>query len=218
MKEQKRDLVSDEEVSTIHPAWFEAIKKKTSYIRLFPDCTLGDGFAPYAIGTDTGCMMICPIGAKTDLDLAALDLEKAKEHIAKEEPYSVQVMAFLLDSGCVIDKPLYEARKIFCFTERQLVKYAKAFFSYTQEMMRMGKLAYCNGKYNEAVTFLLGANPELDADTLFLIGQMFANGRGVKKSKTVAKIWYWKAADQGHTAAAKELEKLTKRQSPTKGE
>ena len=64
MKDQKHDLVPEENPSSDQPGWFEAIKKNMPGIGLFPHCKLGDGFAQFAIGTDTGCMLICRLNRK----------------------------------------------------------------------------------------------------------------------------------------------------------
>ena len=207
MKEHKHDLVPDENPSLDQPGWFSAVKMKAPGCGLFPHCKLGDGFAQFAVGTDTGCMLIWQIDANTDVDAAAFNLEKAKEYLVREEPNSEQVLAFILNPARRIDKALYEARNILCMTERQLIKYANVFFSERQECLRLGKAAYRQGLYREAMSLLGGANPTVDADAQFMIGQMYAKGRGVEKDKKVAEEWYWKAANQGHPAAALELER-----------
>ena len=213
MKEQKHDLVPDENSSYGQPGWFTAIKMKAPGCGLFPHCKLGDGFAQFAVGTDTGCMLIWQIDANTDVDAAAFNLEKAKEYLVREEPNSEQVLAFILNPVRRIDKTLYEARNILCMTERQLIKYANIYFSEKQECLRLGKAAYRQGLYEEAMALFGNVNPMVDADAQFMIGQMYAKGRGVKKDKKIAEEWYWKAANQGHPAAALELEKDINRET-----
>ena len=207
MKDQKHDLVPEENPSSDQPGWFEAIKKNMPGIGLFPHYKLGDGSAQFAVGTDTGCMLIWQIDSETDVDAAALNLEKAKEFLVKEEPHSENVMIFIVNRGRRIDKTMYESRNILCMTERQLIKYANVFFSDKQECLRLGKSAYRQGLYEEAMALLGGAGSKVDADAQFMIGQMYAKGRGVEKNKKIAEKWYWKAANQGHAAAALELEK-----------
>lgn len=141
------------------------------------------------------------------MDAAAFNLEKAKEFLVREEPGTDQVLAFILNPVRRIDKAMYEARNILCMTERQLIKYANVFFSDKQECLRLGKSAYRQGLYEEAMALLGGAGSKMDADAQFMIGQMYAKGRGVEKNKKIAEEWYWKAANQGHAAAALELEK-----------
>ena len=207
MKKQKHDLVPDENSPSDQPDWFEAIKMKVPGVGLFPHCKLGDGFAQFAVGTNTGCMLIWQIDANADVDAAAFNLEKAKEFLVMAEPDSEQVLAFILEPRRHIDKAMYEARNILCMTERQLIKYASVFFSEKQERLRLGKVAYHQGLYNESMSLLCGVSQVADADAQFMIGQMYAKGRGVEKDKKVAEEWYWKAANQGHAAAALELEK-----------
>lgn len=48
--------------------------------------------------------------------------------------------------------------------------------------------------------------------TQFMIGQMYAKGKGVAKDKKAADQWYWKAAQQGHPGTAREAEKSLDRQ------
>ena len=178
MKEQKHDLVPDEDPSYDQPSWFKAIRMKVPGCGLYPHCKLGEGFAQFAVGTDTGCMLIWQIDMNTDVDAAAFNLEKAKECLVRDEPNSEQVLAFILNPGRRIDTALYEARNILCMTERQLIKYANVFFSENQECLRLGKAAYRQGLYKEAMALLEGVNPTVDADAQFMIGQMYAKGRG----------------------------------------
>lgn len=42
----------------------------------------------------------------------------------------------------------------------------------------------------------------------YRLGQFYRDGVVVKKSLTQARIWFWRAAQQGHAEAAKELDKL----------
>lgn len=98
-----------------------------------------------------------------------------------------QVLAFILNPVRRIDKAMYEARNILCMTERQLIKYANVFFSDKQECLRLGKSAYRQGLYEEAMTLLGGAGSKVDADAQFMIGQMYAKGRGVEKNKEMSK-------------------------------
>ena len=157
-------------------------------------------------------MLIWQIDSETDVDAAALNLEKAKEFLVKEEPHSENVMIFIVNRGRRIGKTMYEARNILCMTERQLIKFAKVFYSEKQEYLRLGKAAYSQGLYKEAMSLLSAENPTGDAEAQFIIGQMYAKGRGVEKNKKIAEEWYWKAANQGHASAALELEKGIKRE------
>lgn len=207
MKEQKHNLVPDENPSNNQPGWFRSIKKKSTICELYPHCKLGDGFAQFAVGSDTACMLIWRIDGDTDVDAAAFNLEKAKEFLVREEPGTDQVLVFILNPVRQIDKAMYEARNILCMTERQLIKYANVFFSDKQECLRLGKSAYRQGLYEEAMALLGGAGSKVDADAQFMIGQMYAKGRGVEKNKEIAEEWYWKAVNHGHAAAALELEK-----------
>ena len=97
MSERKRkdDLLPSGDGSSGQPAWFKAVESKIPTLQLFPHCKLGDGFAQYAIGSDTGCILVWPIDQETGMDEAALSLEKAKECLAKDEPCSEQTMAFI---------------------------------------------------------------------------------------------------------------------------
>lgn len=207
MKDHMHDLVSEENHSLDQPGWFGAIKKKVPGIGLFPDCKLGDGFAQYVVGTDTGCILIWQIDTNADVGAAALNLEKAKEYLVREEPCTEQVLTFILNPVRRIEKAMYEARNILCMTERQLIRYANVFFSEKQECLRLGKAAYSQGLYEEAMALLGGVGSTVDADAEFMIGQMYAKGSGVETDQKVAEEWYRKAAKRGHPAAALELEK-----------
>ena len=211
MNERKDDLVPDDENSSAQPSWFRSIKSQTSDPQLFPHCKLGDGFAQYAIGSDTGCILIWQIDPETDVDEAAFDLEKAKECLANDEPCTEQVMAFVLHPERQFDSALYESRNIRCLTEQQLVEYAVDFFSEAKEQIRLGKAAYYQGNYEIAFSLLTSSNVDQDADAQFMIGQMYAKGQGVAKDVKAADEWYWKAVRLGHAGAAIEAEKSLNR-------
>ena len=212
MSERKDDLVPNGGSTSDQPAWFKSVESKIPTIQLFPHCKLGDGFAQYAIGSDTGCILVWPIDQETDVDEAALSLEKAEECLAKDEPCSEQTMVFILQSPKRIDTSIYEKRNILCLTEPQFVKFAVDFFSEAKEQIRLGKAAYYQGHFKIAFSLLVNANVDKDADAQFMIGQMYAKGKGVAKDKKAADQWYWKAAQQGHPGAAREAEKSLDRQ------
>ena len=217
-KEPKRiengaeDLKSSVDVGEHPPAWFRAIERKVPGLGLFPHCKLGEGFAQFAIGSDTGCMLIWQIDADTNVDVAAFNLEKAKENLVQLEPYTEQVMVFLLHSERRIGNAIYEARNILCQTEKQLVKSASEYFSEKNERIRMGKMAYGQGCYESAISLLRNADRSKDADAQFMVGQMYAKGRGVARDPCLAQKWFWKAAKHGHAGAALEVEKALRKE------
>lgn len=194
--------------SSFQPTWLVKIRKKMPCLGVFPHCKLGEGFAPYAIGSDTGCVLVCPIEEETDVDEAALDLEKAKMSLRRDEPYSDQVLVFVVNEGRHIDKALYESREIHCFSEEQLVDFMIEYFSENREQIRLGVIAYDQGQYKMAASLLANADDVEDSDSQFVIAQMYAKGRGVGCDQKVAEEWYLKAAKQGHAGAALELEKM----------
>ena len=212
MSERKDDLVPKGDSSSDQPAWFKAVESKIPTLQLFPHCKLGDGFAQYAIGSDTGCILIWPVDKETDVDEAAVSLEKAKESLVKDEPCSEQAMALILHPERRVDIAIYEKRNIRCLTERQFVKLALDFFSESKEQIRLGKAAYYQGHYKIAFSLLVNANVDNDADAQYMIGQMYARGKGVDKDRKLADQWYWKAAQQGHASAALEAEKSLNRE------
>lgn len=183
------------------PKWFNSVKKAIPCLSLFPHCKLGEGFAPFAIGSETGCILICPVDASTDVDEAALDLERAKASLVVDEPCSEQLMVLLLQPGTKIAKAPYRARGILCLSERSLVKCAIEFFSESKEQVRLGKAAYKQGRYKIAQNLLENGDVEKDADALFFLGEMYASGKGVAKDEVSAMVWYGKAAKQGHNEA-----------------
>ena len=206
------NLVPSSASDTLQPIWFGEIVKAVADVNLFPHCKLGEGYAPYAIGSDTGCILISQIDVETDVDEAAYNLEKAKECLSKDSPNSHQVMVFILNPKRRIDNPLYERRNIHCLTERQFIDYAVEYFSESNERIRLGKAAYYQGQYGVAVDLLMGIGVDCDDEAQFLIGQMYAQGRGVCKSRRKAEDWYWKAARKGNVLAMRELEKYLSRE------
>ena len=213
MGKRKNDLISKGEGSPVRPAWFENVNDTVGGLNYYRNCGLGDGFAPHVISSEAGCILIYPVDGDADSDEAAFNLEKAREMIAREEPKAEVVMAILLSPGVVVDKVSYEKRNIRCFGERQLTRFAKNYFSQSNEQLRLGKAAFRLGVYDYAFELLTGVNVDNDADAQFMIGQMYAKGKGVKKDEKKAEEWYWKAANQGLAAAALELEKIIDRET-----
>lgn len=207
MSNRKNEVNPGEECPSACPAWFENINDKVGDLNYYPHCKLGDGLVPHVISSDSGCIMIYAVDGDTDVDEASFNLEKAKDMLSRESPNADIVTALLLSPGAVVDKSTYEKRNIHCFGERQLTRFAKDFFSESNERLRLGKAGFRLGMYDSAFAMLTNVDVGDDADAQFMIGQMYAKGKGVKKDKKKAEEWYWKAANQGHAAAALELEK-----------
>ena len=199
--ETPADKRDEDDSQEVQPKWFKAIKKVIPCLSLYPHCKLGEGFAPFAIGSETGCILICPIDASTDVDEAALSLEEAKACLVVDEPCTEQLMVFVLQPGTKIAKARYQARNILCVSERGLIKCAIDFFSEAKEQIRLGKAAYKQGRYKIALNLLANADVEEDADALFILGEMCANGKGTAKDEMAAMEWYGKAVKLGHDGA-----------------
>lgn len=122
------------------PACFAEVKMKLPQLSFFPRCKLGEGFAPCVLATDTGCVLIAPINAETDVEAAALNLEKSKEFLMVNEPGTGQMMAFLMNGDLRIDENAYEARGIRCLSERELINCAADYFSEAREQIRGGEM------------------------------------------------------------------------------
>lgn len=54
-----------------------------------------------------------------------------------------------------MDKSPYERRNIHCFSERQLIRFAKDYFSESNEFLRLGKSEFSLGKYDTAFKLLI---------------------------------------------------------------
>lgn len=207
MAKRKNDFIPRNKSSSGRPSWFKSINGNTGDLRYFPHCKLGEFLVPHVIGSDSGCIMIYPVDGNTAIDEAAFILENAKEVLSRDEPDAGIETTLLLPRGISVDKSPYERRNIHCFSERQLIRFAKGYFSESNEFLRLGKSEFSLGKYDTAFKLLMVADVDNDADAQFMIGQMYAKGKGVKKDKKKAEEWYWKAANQGHAVAALELEK-----------
>ena len=207
MGKRKNGLISKGENSPARPAWFESINGNAGNLRYFPHCKLGECLVPHVIGSESGCVMIYPVDGDTAIDEAAFVLENAKEVLSRDEPDAGIETVLLLPRSLSVDKSPYERRNVHCFSERQLIRFAKDYFSESNEFLRLGKSEFSLGKYDTAFKLLMVAGVDNDADAQFMIGQMYAKGKGVKKDKKKAEEWYWKAVNQGHAAAALELEK-----------
>ena len=207
MCKRKDEVVPSDECTSARPAWFENINDNVGGLNYYIHCKLGDGLVPHVISSDSACIMIYPVDGDTDPDEASFNLEKAKDMLSKEDPNAEVETAFLLSHGVLVDKSPYEKRNVHCFCERQLTRFAKNFFSGSNERLRLGKTGFRLGMYDSAFKLLTNVDVDGDADAQFMLGQMYAKGKGVKKDRKKAEEWYWKAANHGHAAAALELEK-----------
>ena len=213
MSKRKNEVTPGGGGSSARPAWFENINDMVGGLNYYRHCRLGDGLVPHVMSSDAGGVLIFPIDCDTDIAEAAFNLEKAKEMLAREEPIAEVEMVLLTSPDVMVEKSPYEKRNIHCFGERQLTRFAKDFFSKSRERIRLGKGGFRLGMYEQAFALLTNVDVEDDADAQFMIGQMYAKGKGVKKNKKKAEEWYWKAANKGHAAAALELEKGINRET-----
>jgi len=68
-----------------------------------------------------------------------------------------------------------------------------------------GTQAFQRGKYEEALKYLKPAADAGDADAMYVLGQMYASGRGVKKDEKLATDYFLKSAELGNAAAQQSL-------------
>ena len=70
---------------------------------------------------------------------------------------------------------------------------------------RKGTQAFQRGKYEEALKHLKPAAEAGEADAMYVLGQMYASGRGVTKDEKLATEYFAKAAELGNAAAQQSL-------------
>ncbi len=70
---------------------------------------------------------------------------------------------------------------------------------------RKGADAFQRGKYEEALKFLKPAARDGDADAMYVLGQMYASGRGIEKDEKLATGYFLKAAELGNADAQQSL-------------
>jgi TPR repeat protein len=86
-------------------------------------------------------------------------------------------------------------------------------------MRSIGEL-YQNGQggvtqdYTKAADWYAMAADSGDADAMFYLGLLYANGQGVAQDYAKAREWYEKAAEKGNESAKAKLEKLSQENSP----
>lgn len=68
-----------------------------------------------------------------------------------------------------------------------------------------GIQAFQRGKYEEALKYLQPAADAGDASAMYVLGQMYASGRGVAKDEKAASALFLKAADLGDRNAQQSL-------------
>lgn len=68
-----------------------------------------------------------------------------------------------------------------------------------------GIQAFQRGKYEEALKYLKPASEAGEASAMYVLGQMYASGRGVTKDEKMAAGLFQKAADLGHPGAQQSL-------------
>lgn len=73
----------------------------------------------------------------------------------------------------------------------------------------MATIAYAFEDYTSALTWAEKAAPA-SGDAAFLLGQMYARGRGISQDTDKAVYWYNEAARQGHKEAQAELDRQLK--------
>ena len=200
---EKGGLVRDSEST---PECLKMITKLIPGVQLFPHVKMGKGFTPYVVGSDTGCILIWPIGEVTDFEDAALNLEETKAALSKDEPCSEQVMAFILHSQRPVEKAIYEKRNIHCLTEKELVACALDFFSETKERIRLGKAAYYQENYKAAIDLLENSDADSDAEAQYILGCMYDKGEGIGQDRKAAEALYWKSANKGYEPAIAALQ------------
>lgn len=70
---------------------------------------------------------------------------------------------------------------------------------------RKGAQAFQRGKYEEALKHLNPAAEAGDADAMYVLGRMYASGRGVVKDEKMATVYFAKAAELGNAGAQQSL-------------
>jgi len=68
-----------------------------------------------------------------------------------------------------------------------------------------GTQAFQRGKYEDALKYLKPAADAGDAGAMYVLGQMYASGRGIKKDEKLATDFFLKAAELGNAAAQQSL-------------
>ena len=68
-----------------------------------------------------------------------------------------------------------------------------------------GTQAFQRGKYEDALKFLKPAAESGDAGAMYVLGQMYASGRGIKKDEKLAADYFFKSAKLGNAAAQQSL-------------
>lgn len=68
-----------------------------------------------------------------------------------------------------------------------------------------GTQAFQRGKYEEALKYLQPAAKAGEASAMYVLGQMYASGRGVTKDEKMAADYFSKAADLGNADAQQSL-------------
>lgn len=68
-----------------------------------------------------------------------------------------------------------------------------------------GTQAFQRGKYEEALKYLKPAADAGDAGAMYMLGQMYASGRGIKKDEKLATDYFLKSAELGNAAAQQSL-------------
>lgn len=67
--------------------------------------------------------------------------------------------------------------------------------------------------YEKAFNYFRMSGEKGNINGLNKLGEMYENGKGITKNLSLAKYWYQKAADQGHSDAKKNLERLKSAES-----
>jgi uncharacterized protein len=68
-----------------------------------------------------------------------------------------------------------------------------------------GTQAFQRGKYEDALKYLKPAADAGDAGAMYVLGQMYASGRGIKKDEKMATDYFLRSAELGNAAAQQSL-------------
>lgn len=188
------------------PFWFCKIKAAIPDAKIFTNVKLGDGFAHYAVIADEqGVMLVWSLEDGGDAENAAQNLESAKADLHESDPGTFQEMILLLDGRLPEStKERLSSRGVLCLDESQFVSFAIDYLSVAGRNVRIGKAAFLEKDYDEAFRCLDGVVTG-DRDAQYMLGFMYAYGRGVEKDEVEAVKWYRMAAEQGHDEAQDSL-------------
>lgn len=106
---------------------------------------------------------------------------------------------YTFDNGSGLYYDLQKAKKWFLITANS---------GHTKSQEELGAIFFQENDFSNAAFWYLKSAEKGNSRAQFVIGYLYKNGKGVKKSKKKAKYWWKKSCNLGYSDSCKEIKKM----------